>query len=84
MLLLSTGTTAGLAWTPTDVATLASANSAGFASGSLLGLDTSAGNFSFGGSLAGSMGVAKFGGNTLTLYGSNGYSGITTVPRGHA
>ena len=82
MLLLSTGTTAGLAWTPTDVATLASANSAGFASGSLLGLDTSAGNFSFGGSLAGSMGVAKFGGNTLTLYGSNGYSGITTVRGG--
>jgi autotransporter-associated beta strand protein len=55
-------------------------------SGSLLGLDTSAASASYSGVIADpngvSIGLAKLGGNTLTLSGSNSYSGPTTINSG--
>jgi fibronectin-binding autotransporter adhesin len=60
----------------------------GFKNGSAIGLDTSSGNFTYasnitntnGGSNA--LGLTKLGSNTLTLTGTNTYSGGTTVSAG--
>jgi len=62
--------------------------SGGFKNGSILGLDTTGGNFSYTSaiantnSLANAIGFAKLGSNTLTLSGTNTYSGGTTVSAG--
>jgi autotransporter-associated beta strand protein len=85
-LALSVGGTAG--WTAANVGSLLSANSGGFASGSVLGLDTTlagTGGFSYGGTnttIAGNMGLAKLGANTLILTATNTYTGPTTVSGG--
>jgi len=50
--------------------------------GSNIGLDTTAGNFTHAGAIAGGLGVAKLGSNTLTLTGANTYTGPTTVSKG--
>ena len=73
---------AGSGWTAANVGTLLSSNRSGFASGSALGVDTTAGNFSYASNIAGSMGLAKLGANTLTLSGSNTYTGPTTISQG--
>ena len=72
-------------WTAAAVGSLLSANSAGFASGSALGFDTTYGSFSYGSGytpITGNMGLTKLGPNTLTLTGSNTFSGTTTVSSG--
>ena len=82
MLSLNVG---GSGWTATNVGSLLSANSGGFATDSALGLDTSAagtGGFSFGSAIAGSMGLTKLGANTLTLSGSNSYTGGMVIAGG--
>ena len=48
----------------------------------VLGLDTSNGNFTYGGNITQTLGLSKLGANTLTLTGSNTYSGATTVAAG--
>lgn len=53
-----------------------------FASGGLLGVDTTGGNFTVSDNLSGGFGLAKLGTNTLTLSGANTYSGGTTVSNG--
>ena len=60
----------GRSWAATDVSSLFP-NSGGFASGSALGIDTTeaAGGFSYSTAITGSMGLTKFGPNTLTLSG---------------
>ncbi len=48
-----------------------------------IGLDTTNGNFSYGSSIGSvARGLQKFGANTLTLGGSNGYTGVTTIRQG--
>jgi len=53
-----------------------------FAAGSTLALDTGAGDRTFAGDLAGGFDLEKIGANTLTLSGTNTYSGATTIGAG--
>ena len=80
-LTLNVGT---LAWAASNVSSLLTANSGGFNLGSALGIDTTnaTSGFSYGSAIAGSMGLTKVGPNTLTLSGTNTYSGPTTVNAG--
>ena len=74
--------TGGNGWTAAGISTLLSSNGTGFASGSILGVDTSGGSLSYTLNIAGSMGLTKLGGNTLLLTGTNTYSGGTAVDAG--
>ena len=77
-------------FTSSDLATLlgmASSGSGGFESGSILGLDTTPGNFSYSGAIGngyggGNLGLTKIGANTLTLSGVNTYTGATSILAG--
>jgi autotransporter-associated beta strand protein len=51
-------------------------------SASVLGIDTSNGNFTYAGAITQAMGLAKLGSNTLTLTAPNTYSGNTLVSAG--
>ncbi len=53
-----------------------------FNGNNVLGLNTSAGNASYSGSVTGSLTLLKLGANTLQLTGSNGYTGGTNVSAG--
>jgi autotransporter-associated beta strand protein len=57
-----------------------------FAAGANLGIDTSGGSFAYPSSItnsgAGALGLIKLGSNTLTLSGSNSYSGLTRINGG--
>ena len=79
MLAVSAG---GSGWTAAGIGTLLGSNSSGFASGSVLGIDTSSGSLAYNSNIAGSTGLAKLGANTLTLTGSNTYTGPTTISKG--
>ena len=70
----------GSGWQSSDVGSLLTG---GFAPGSL-GIDTTSATtgFSYGNNLSGSMSLAKFGPNALTLSGTNTYSGNTIVSAG--
>ena len=69
-------------WTAADLGTLLG-NSAAFAPGSVLGIDTSSGNFSYAGNVVLSgTGLKKLGPGTLVLSGSNTYGGGTTISAG--
>ena len=79
-------------FTATDIGAIAALGTAsgGFASGAILGLDTSdaTGSFSYGGVIANPnsganvLGLTKLGPNTLVLSASNTYSGPTAVSDG--
>ena len=81
-LVLGVGGTGG--WTTTNLGSLLTANSNGFTTGSMLGIDTSGGtgSFSYATAISGSMGLTTFGPNTLILTGSNLYSGSTVISSG--
>jgi fibronectin-binding autotransporter adhesin len=79
MLAVSAG---GNDWTAAGIGTLLGSNGGGFASGSTLGIDTSGGSLSFDTTISGSMGLAKLGGSSLILTGSNTYSGPTLLSAG--
>ncbi|MGA2259080.1 MAG: autotransporter-associated beta strand repeat-containing protein, partial [Thermoguttaceae bacterium] len=50
---------------------------------SIVGIDTTAGNFTYSSNIpASAMGLTKLGANTLTLTGSNSYTGVTTISGG--
>ncbi len=72
----------GSGWTAANIASLLAGNGSHFAVGSALGIDTTAGNFSYGSNIVGSLGVTKLGTNSLTLSGSNTYTGPTTITLG--
>ena len=55
---------------------------AAFSSGAALGIDTTDGAFTYGSNIAGNVGLAKLGVNTLALTGSNTYGGATAVNGG--
>ena len=68
----------------TDVQNLFANTLSGFslAAGTRIGIDTSAGNFTYSVNQGGSRNLTKLGTNTLTLTGSNTYSGGTSVTSG--
>ena len=76
MLTLAVG---GSGWTAGNVGTFLIANSSGFNPGSTLGLDTTNGNFVYGGFGGNSMGLAVLGWNTLTLTSASSFGGPTWI-----
>jgi len=64
-------------WTESQVEDLMT--NANFAAGALLGLDTTSGDYTLSRNLDGPAGYAKLGANTLTLTGSNTYTGPTWI-----
>lgn len=71
----------GSGWTSANVDTLLGA--ATFDDDSTaLGIDTINGDFTYGTSISQAIGLAKLGGNTLTLTGASTYTGRTTVQAG--
>jgi fibronectin-binding autotransporter adhesin len=67
-------------WTASDIDALRT--NAAFDSGSFLGIDTSGGDFSYASAITGNFGFVKLGSNTLTLTGSNAYTGNTEIAAG--
>jgi autotransporter-associated beta strand protein len=67
-------------WTASQIDTLRTY--ATFNSGAFLGIDTTGGDFPYGSNITGSLGLAKLGSNTLTLTGSNTYTGKTEIVEG--
>ena len=57
-------------------------NNALWSSGAVLGIDTTAGSLAYQYSIAGPLGLEKLGPNTLTLTGTNTYTGGTTIDAG--
>ena len=73
----------GSGWTTPAINTFLSANRAGFALGSALGIDTTNSNFTYAGTaLSGNLGLTKLGANTLTLTGISTYGSPTLVSAG--
>ena len=66
-------------WNTGDIASLL-ANA--FSPGAALGIDTTDGDFTYDGSISGSMGLTKTGPGTLTLTGTNTYTGTTIAAGG--
>ena len=70
-------------WTSIQVDGLLAANGAGFAAGAALGLDTTNLSGAYSSNIsATNLGLTKLGTNTLTLGGTNAYTGITTITAG--
>jgi autotransporter-associated beta strand protein len=70
-------------WSSTEVGNLLTSNAAGFASGSIMGFDTTNGSGAYGTNITvTNLGLTKTGTNTLTLTGTNTYTGTTTVSNG--
>ncbi len=67
-------------WTASNIATLLA--NATFSTGSAVGIDTTCGSFTYANAITGSLGVSKLGANSLTLTGTNTYTGATTVAEG--
>ena len=68
-----------------DQTVLGGLGNVSFATGSLLGIDTTnapSGGLSYAGTIAGPMGLVKLGANALLLSGNNTYAGSTTVAAG--
>jgi autotransporter-associated beta strand protein len=72
----------GGGWALSDIGNLLSANGVNFAPGSMLGIDTTNASIVYGAALAGNMGLAKLGSNTLTLSGAETYNGGTAISGG--
>ena len=69
-------------WSAAQLGSLLSPSNFTWGANSVLGIDTTNGNFSYGGGIAGQMGLVKLGSNMLTLTGANSYSGSTTINGG--
>jgi autotransporter-associated beta strand protein len=69
------------AWTAANIDSLRGAATWSTTS-SRLGIDTTAGNFSYGSNITEALTVNKLGGNTLTLTGNNTYTGGTVLSAG--
>ena len=71
-------------WQPVEITALL--NAATFNANSAIGFDTTSGDFTYGGAISdtanGSRRLAKFGTNTLTLTGTNTYTGATILVDG--
>ncbi len=67
-------------WSAASINSLA--NYALWSSGAVLGIDTTAGSLAYQCSIAGPLGLEKLGPNTLTLTGTNTYTGGTTIAAG--
>jgi len=81
-LTLNVGAVSG-EWASAEIDGLLTNTSVTFAAGTILGLDTTGGSFSYASNITkANMGLTKFGANTLTLGGTNTYTGLTTVGNG--
>ena len=70
-----------LGWSGSQIDTLV-AQTTWSSSASVLGIDTVQGDFSYSGSISQVLSLTKLGPHTLTLTGSNTYTGLTTVSGG--
>ena len=75
------GVRTGASWTSANIDTLR-ANVTWSTTGSRLGLDTTAGAFTYASDITGAFSVHKIGGNNLTLTGANTYTGKTILGGG--
>ena len=76
---------AGTGWNESQIGNLLAANGTnGFATGSMLGLDTTGASsgFTYDDSITGNMGLTKLGKNVLTLTAENSYIGPTVIDAG--
>ena len=69
-------------WSAAQLGSLVSPGNFTWGANSVLGIDTTNGDFNYGGNIAGQMGLVKLGSNMLTLTGANSYSGSTTINGG--
>ncbi len=69
-------------WSAASITSLVGSNASGFASGSILDIDTAGVGLTCNANIAGNMGLTKLGGNTLTLTGSSTYAGPTAITAG--
>lgn len=69
-------------WDESQIGTLIASASINAASGSIVGLDTTTGDFSYTSNISRGISLAKLGANTLTLSGANTYTGNTRVRAG--
>jgi autotransporter-associated beta strand protein len=67
-------------WAAADIDTLQT--DATFNSGSFLGIDTTGGDFAYSSVITGSLGLTKLGSNTLTITGSNTFTGAVNFNGG--
>ena len=68
-------------WSSTQIGSLL--GDAGWANNTtVFGIDTTNGNFTYGGNITQTLGLTKLGANTLTLTGANTYSGVTVINGG--
>ena len=74
--------TGATGWSAAQLGSLLSPSNFTWGANSVLGIDTTNGNFSYGGGIAGQMGLVKLGSNMLTLTGANSYSGSTAINGG--
>jgi fibronectin-binding autotransporter adhesin len=81
VLAVATSGAAGSGWNGSQIDSLRSSVTWS-SSTSVLGIDTSKGNFTYGSNITQALALSKMGPNTLTLTGSNTYLGPTTVSGG--
>jgi autotransporter-associated beta strand protein len=83
---VANGATLGVYNAVTDADIASMLNTTNFAAGSAIGFDTTSANRTYANVIAntttGALGVTKLGSNTLTLNGSNTYTGATTISAG--
>ena len=83
---VSNGATLAVANTVTEAQVTTMLGTTNFASGSILGFDTgmgpNAGNRAYTANITNTIGLSKLGANTLTLSGTNSYTGNTTISAG--
>ncbi len=78
---LRVGTT-GTSYTSANLDSVLNSTAVTFGASSILGIDTTNGDFTYGTNITGAVGLQKIAGNTLVLTGTNTYTGNTLITGG--